>query len=132
MESNVRLLILDLGQQRPESGATSSVGRALDSVLASGATFRHSSGRIVVVEVAGDQASRLTGDLPGARVVPLDANVSELIPDLDTNELLFLEAVRIRHSAAYQAEKAQQKPGESPEEQLMFTAPCIPGGQSNG
>jgi len=132
MESNVRLLILDGGTGQSEPGTKSSVGRALDSVLASGATFRHSSGRIVVVEASGEQEARLRQDIPGARLVSLDTNVSELIPDLDTSELLFLEAVRIRNSASYQEEKAQQKPGESPEEQLMFTAPCIPGGQSNG
>lgn len=132
MESNAKFLVLDVGHDKPRPGDRTAVARALDSVVSSGATFRHSSGRIVVVEASDAQAERLTAEIPGARLVPFDADVSALIPDLDTSELLFLEAVRIRNSATYQQEKAGQTPGDSPEEQLMFTAPCIPGGESNG
>jgi len=132
MDNNSKLLVLDVAHEKPERGQRSAVADALDSVMASGATFRHSSGRLVELDVSGPQEARITQDLPGARVVPLDTDVSTLIPDLDTNELLFLEAVRIRNSAAYREEKARQTPGDSPEEQLMFTAPCIPGGEFHG
>jgi len=124
--------VFDIAHEQPERGQRSVMADALDSVLSSGATFRHSSGRLVLLDVSGPQEARLTQDLPGARVVSLDTDVSALIPDLDTGELLFLEAVRIRNSAEYQEKKARQTPGDSPEERLMFTAPCIPGGEFHG
>jgi len=132
MPSTEKLLILDVGAKPSVPGARSATARALDSIRAAGVVFRHSSGRIVIVEASSEQQARLRADLPEAQLLPVDTDVAALVPDLDTSELLFLEAFRIRNSAAYQNEKTRQIPGESPEEQLMFTAPCIPGGQSNG
>lgn len=127
MEGNLKLLVLDLKDFTPPTA--DGLARALDSVADTGTRVRQSSGRILLVDSPEQDEARLGEDLPGARVLPLDADVPELTPPLDESETLFLDALRIRSSAGYQRQKAGQKAGESPEEQLMFTASCVPGGE---
>ncbi len=107
--------------------------RALDALKARGGAVRHDSGgRLVVVEGPQEGEEQATASLreaavEGASLVPLTEGVEAMISDLTPNERLFLEAVKIRNSPGYREMKARQKPGESPEEQAMFTAPCRPG-----
>lgn len=130
MDGNLKLLVLDL-----KDAATlerDGLARALDSVADTGTRVHESSGRILVVDSPDPHDSRLGDQLPGARLLPLDADVPELDTPLDDGEALFLDALRIRASAGYQRQKASQKAGESPEEQLMFTASCVRDGESDG
>lgn len=131
MDGNLKLLVLDLERFAAANESGPDVAQALDNVAQSGAQVRLSSGRILVVEAPELTEYDVQESVPGARLMPLDAEIADLEPPLDESETLFLEAFRISSSAKYQREKALQVPGESPEEQLMFTAPCVPGGEGN-
>ncbi|MFO7690291.1 MAG: hypothetical protein R6W83_07015 [Cryobacterium sp.] len=132
MNGNLKLIVLDLGEYPSETQPGGDVGRALDTVAQSGAQVRQSSGRLLVVDAPELNQTELQQSVPGAQLLSLHAPVADLVPPLDESETLFLEGLRISTSAAYRRDKARQTPGESPEEQLMFTAPCLPDGESNG
>ncbi|TFD53973.1 hypothetical protein E3T55_04600 [Cryobacterium frigoriphilum] len=132
MDDNLKLLVLDLGEHPPASQADDTLGRALDTVAEYGVEVHQSSGRILVVDAPDLTQADLQEAVPAARLLPLDADIPDLFPPLDESETLFVAGLRISTSAGYRREKAAQKPGESPEEQLMFTAPCMPGGENNG
>lgn len=132
MDDNLKLLVLDLGEFPSEAQPGGDVGLALDTVAQTGAHVRQSSGRLLVVDAPELNQTELQESVPGSQLLNLDDQVADLVPPLDDSERLFLEGLRISSSAEYRQLKAQQIPGESPEEQLMFTAPCVPGGESNG
>ena len=132
MDDNLKLLVLDLGEFPTKTQPGGDVGLALDTVAMAGAHVRQSSGRLLVVDAPELDQTALQESVPGSRLLNLDDTVADLVPPLDESETLFLEGLRISSSAEYRQEKAQQTPGESPEEQLMFTAPCVPGGENNG
>lgn len=101
--------------------------RAMKEVQASGKVRHDSGGRLLVIDSYDDD--RILESLPpGSRIVSIDErladSMSDLAIDLDSSESLFLEALQIRSSERFREAKARQKPGETPEEQLMFTTPC--------
>ena len=132
MDDNLKLLVLDLGEFPSKARPGGDVGLALDTVAQTGAQVRQSSGRLLVIDAPELQQAELQQSVPGSQLLNLDAQVADLVPPLDESETLFLEGLRISSSAEYLQRKARQTPGESPEEQLMFTAPCLPGGEHNG
>ena len=128
MEESLRLLILEAVQRPKDKRLGGGIDRVkvLNEVASRGGKVRHDSGgRVVVINTADMDEAALTR-VAGARLVPLDANVRDLLPDLDDNESLFVEALRIRMSPRYRDLKARQRPGETPEEQALLSAPCIP------
>jgi hypothetical protein len=130
LEPDLKLLVLARpARSQDRVGSELDRVKALTDIKSSGAKIRHDSGgRLVVIDVSGVDEEVLSERLAGVRVVPLADDLTESIPDLDTNESLFLEALRIRTSPDYRELKSRQVPGESPEEQEMFSAPCMPEG----
>lgn len=129
MERDLKLLILE-GAARPRGrwlGGGIDRIKALNEISSLGAKIRHESGgRLIVVDTSGIDETTIEKRLSGARLVPLDADVKDSIQDLDENESLFLDALRIRTSPDYRAAKDRQRPGETPEEREMLSAPCMP------
>ena len=127
MEDSLGLLILEAVRRTQDQRLGVGIGRVkvLKEVLSLGGKVLHDSGGRVIVINTTKMDEALFARIPGARLVPLDANVKDLVPDLDENKSLFVEALRIRASPRYRDLKARQKPGETPEEQALLTAPCI-------
>jgi hypothetical protein len=128
---DTRLLILEgsLRSAPDRPGGNTERRRVLGTVAAAGARVRHDSGgRLLVIETSDRADETLRRTLPGATIVPLTADVADRVPDLDPSDSLFVQALAIRQSPAYRRQKERRKPGESPEERLLFTAPCMPEG----
>jgi hypothetical protein len=127
MEDSLRLLILEAARRTQDPRLGVGIGRVkvLKEVSSLGGKVLHDSGGRLIVINTSEMDEALFARIPGARLVPLDASVKDLVQDLDENESLFVEALRIRTSPRYRDLKARQKPGETPEEQALFTAPCI-------
>ena len=81
----------------------------------------HDSGAgLMVIEAPEDQKG-LAERLPaGARLV-----TGDVATGADERDMLFARALMRRMSKEYRKLKAAQTPGESPEEQQMFSAPCV-------
>lgn len=128
MDGDLKLLVLE-GQELSRDrrlGFRIDRSKALNTVSASGATVHHDSGgRLIVIEAPEEAEKTLTERLPGARLVPVDADVKDTIADLDPTESLFLDALKIRTSSSYRDAKARRAFGETPEEQELFTASCV-------
>jgi hypothetical protein len=129
MDGQLKLLILE----RPARARDRRLGGGIDRIktlnelTSLGAKIRHDSGgRLLVVDTTSVDEATLQERLSGARLVPIDADVRDSIQALDESESLFLDALKIRTSPEYRAAKERQKPGESPEEKALFTAPCSP------
>jgi hypothetical protein len=123
MDEDLGLLVIESGEEQEPSGLARV--RAIRAVEQAGGKVRHDSGgRLLLVERAGLDEEALREAAPGARLEPADAERPAPDRELDANDTLFLQAVRVRASRGYQEMKRRQVPGESPEEQLMFSAPC--------
>lgn len=123
------LLILEAPGRAEERGIRGGIDRirTLNDIVSLGGKVRHDSGeRLIVIDTAGLDEGVLQERLTGARLVSLDEDIEALVPDLGDHEELFLEALRIRTSSSYRRMKKRQKPGESPEEKELFSAPCTP------
>lgn len=102
--------------------------KELAAIDAVGARLRHDSGgRLIVLELPDGAEAALLRRLPGAKLLPIGAELAAAIPGLDAGETLFLEALRIRASAGYREAKRRRKPGASPEEQMLATGSCVRG-----
>lgn len=127
MDSDTRLLIIE-DQGRDERGPLGrgiERERVLSAIATTGATVRHDSGgRLLVIETSDEADAVLQRELPGARILPVDEDVLRRVPDLDPSDDLFARALAIRYSSEYRERKSRLKPGETPEEQLLITAPC--------
>ena len=131
MNGETRLLVLEdlRAVDRGRLGGGIERNRVLSAVAAAGATVRHDSGgRLFVIETSDEAAEVLGRELPGVRVVAVDGDVLGRLPDLDQSDALFAQALAIRYSPAYRERKSRMTPGETPEEQLLLTAPCTPEG----
>ncbi len=125
-KSNLRLLILEREELLRDRrlGARMDRRKALNAITASGAKVRHDSGgRLMLVELPEEQTGELRELLPGARLVPVDADVRDSLSELDPSESLFLAALQIRTSPSYREQKARRVYGETPEEQALVSAP---------
>ena len=128
MGSNVKLLVLQPKERSRDQRLELRTDRkrALTAIAASGAKVRHDSGgRLIAIEVTDETAKVVAERLSDARIVPLDANVRDTIPDLDATEALFLEALRIRTSQRYRDAKARRVVGETREEQELISGPDV-------
>lgn len=128
MDGDLKLLILEGEELSRDRRLEFRIDRskALNTVSASGAAVRHDSGgRLIVIEAPEEAEKTLTERLPGARLVPVDADVRDMITDLDPTESLFLDALKIRTSEDYREAKARRTFGETPEEKELFTASCV-------
>lgn len=83
-------------------------------------------GRLLVVEASDAAASRINEQIPGATILDLEEGFDERLGELDEQDALFAKALAIQVSPEYREQKARQEPGETPEEQLLFSAPCVP------
>lgn len=117
IQSSQRTLVLDSSENR---------GVALQALRESGAKVLHDSGeRVLVVEVPEEPLLRER--LPGtSRLLELRGDAKKELPRASDNELLFVEALQLRASPAFQEEKRRRAPGSTPQEQLLFQASCIP------
>ena len=102
--------------------------RELLAISAVGGRVKHDSGqRLILVELPEGAEAKLAGMLPDAQFAAPEGDLKAVSANLDASEALFLEAIRIRHSAAFVERKAKRQFGESPEEQLLSTGSCIRG-----
>jgi hypothetical protein len=93
-----------------------------------GARVRHDSGgRLIVIELPQAAEPELLKRLPGAKLLPPNAEMKDSLADPDPTEALFLQALTIRSSASYRAAKSNRRFGESPEEKLLRTGSCVRG-----
>jgi hypothetical protein len=121
-----KLLVLDTREARDRAVEFRAERRkVLTAVTSAGAKVRHDSGgRLIVVDVP-PEAEKALAALPGIRVLPLDADVKASLPNLDSTESLFLDALQIRTSREYRDAKSRRKVGESPEERELRSAPDV-------
>jgi hypothetical protein len=100
--------------------------KALNAISLSGAKVSHDSGgRFIVIEIPEEAEQDIIKRLPGARLVPLDSDVTNLISNLDSTESLFLNALKIRTSKKYRDAKKKRKVGDTPEEKELISAPDV-------
>ena len=118
---NNKLLIIE----RPEDRF--SKVRVTNAVKAAGAKIRHSAGRIFLLDTR-ENDEEIRRNLPeGTRLLPTDREIDTTLTDLEPSELLLLDAIRLLESPEYRAEKQRSRPGETPEEQELFSGPCVEG-----
>lgn len=116
----------------PESGADRTGGgierrRALSALAEAGIKVRHDSGgRLLVVDASEETVRGLRDTAPDLEVVSLDDEVVDRVGALDAQDDLFARALRLRRSARYREVKSRITPGETPEDQLLRSAPCTP------
>ncbi|MEO8219727.1 MAG: hypothetical protein ABI563_02930 [Specibacter sp.] len=128
MDNETQVIILPEprpGASRPESGIERL--RLLGVLADAGVKVRHDSGGRLLVVDASDQAVKAAQESgPDFDSVPLDGELTQRVGDLNAQDALFLQALQLRLSPEYQRRKSEMTPGESPEEQLLRTAPCTP------
>jgi hypothetical protein len=130
MGENLKLLVLTTKTPLKEERLRFKFDRQkeLRAISAVGAKIRHDSGgRLIVIEVPEGAEKELLRRLRGARLVSVDADVTDLLGDLNPTESLFLEALKIRTSKSYREAKKKRKFGETPEEKMLTTGSCIRG-----
>ena len=102
--------------------------KALNVAMTGHAKVVHDSGnRLLVIEATDSEIKAILKQLPDAKIVSLDSRFSRTIPDLslDENELIFVEALKIRTSAKFRKAKKLRKYGETPEEQKLTSGSCV-------
>lgn len=128
MKKNQKLLVLEGKEAKEDQRLGLRIDRikAKNAVSSSGAKILHDSGgRFIIIEVTGEAEKVLIKSLPGVQLVPVDSDMSVTIKDLDSNESLFLEALKIRTSKSYRDAKKRRKAGETPEEKDLLSASCV-------
>lgn len=128
MDQNLKLVILDAAAPATERSLDFRIERtkALNAIVSSGAKIRHDGGgRLIVIEATAEAERSLARLLPGARVIGADSAAKESIAGLDSSELLFLEAVKIRTSKTYRDAKQRRKVGDTPEEKDLTSGPDV-------
>lgn len=86
----------------------------------------HDSGHRLMVIEAPDDLKEIEGRLPGGtELISPDKASPKMARKEDEHDLLFAKALKLRQSKAYRELKAGQTPGESPEEQEIFSATCM-------
>ena len=128
MEKNFKLLILETEEKPKDRKLDFTIQRtkALNAISSSGAKVCHDSGgRLIVVEMPQKAEKLLVKRLPTAQITPLDSGVRKSIADLDSNESLFLEALKIRTSVKHRDAKKRRRIGQTPEEKMLISAPDV-------
>lgn len=129
MDDDAKLLILTEEPLREPGRPGGGVERrrALRILAEAGVKVKEDGGgRLLVIDASDAAAKDLEELLPGAKVVALEPGVADRIGELDAQDALFAAALDIRLSPDYLELKRTQKPGETPEEQLLFSGSCIP------
>lgn len=128
MNDDTRLLILpeELTAQGRLGGGIERK-RVLRSLAEAGVhVSEDSGGRLLVIEGGDDVVRALEERIPGVRIARVEEGVSGLVGEVDAQDALFVRALDIRLSADYLELKRNQKPGGTPEEQMLLSGPCIP------
>ena len=129
MANESRLLLLE-GEPRAEDGRLAGGLRrsqVLNALKESGVRVQHDSGgRLLVIEATERTEEVLRRRMKDVKIVSLEDDIEDSIRDLDPQDALFARALVLRYSPAYREMKARQKPGETPEEQLLVSGPCTP------
>jgi hypothetical protein len=128
MDENLMLLVLVTKTPLKEERLRFKFDRQkeLRAISNAGAKIRHDSGgRLILIEVPEGAEKGLLQRLRDAQLVSPDTDVTALLKNLDPNETLFLEALKIRTSKSYREAKKKRKFGETPEEKMLTTGSCI-------
>jgi|GEM_PF-3575264 len=89
-----------------------------------GRVSQDSGGRILVVQVPEASEVEVTKRLPrSSKLLALDTDLKKEAAALDESDALFVDALKLRMSPAFIAEKKSRKPGDTPEEKEMLGAP---------
>ena len=100
--------------------------KTINSLTELGAKIRHDSGgRLIIIEISKEVENAIEKSISGARVIPVDSDMKDEISGLSSDELLFLSALKMRASKKYRSAKKSQKPGDSLEEQKLFSGSCV-------
>jgi len=128
MNKNLKLLILEEPPSDERLGPKISRNKALNAISSSGSKIHHDSGgRLIIIEVSKKAEKALVKLLPGGKLESVDYDAKKLIADLDSNDSLFLEALKTRTSKSYRDAKKRRKVGETPEEKELISGHCIIG-----
>lgn len=128
MDKVLKLLVIEKDAALKDERLGSRIDRSktLTALTSMGGKVRHDSGgRLIIIETSKKAEKELSKRMTGVRLVPLDSDVKDIISDLDPNEQLFLEALKIRNSKSFRDAKKKRKFGETAEEKELTSAPCI-------
>jgi len=128
-EETLRVLVVPGQSPRSAGRLTSGVERKrlLSALSSAGVKVRHDSGGgLLVVEIANENQESALRKYSGLKVLPLDENVGDRLSEIDEQDALFVRALAIRANPKYREAKRRRVPGETPEEQLLLSAPCTP------
>ncbi len=89
-----------------------------------GRVTQDSGGRVVVVQVPDAKEDAVAKKLPrSSKFLKTDVDLKKEAGQINENEALFIDALQLRTSPAFIAEKKSRKPGDTPEEKEMLGAP---------
>lgn len=128
-DDTTRLLVLTDEPMRAPGGAGGGIDRirALKRLTESGVKVSaDSGGRLLVVEASDAAVREIEQTVPGVKILDLQEGFDERLGEVDEQDALFAQALAIRVSPEYREMKAQQEPGETPEEKLLLSGPCVP------
>lgn len=123
-----RLLILEMEAPPTDRKIGGEIDRrkVFKAITSSKSKIRHDSGgRFIVIETSREGEKELKERISGARIVKVDKDLKDSIPDLSPTEQLFLDALKLRGSKDYRDLKRLRVIGETPEEQELLTGSCI-------
>lgn len=128
-EETLRVLVVP--GQRPQDAGRLAGGverkRLLGALSSAGVKVRHDSGGgLLVVEIVNEKQEAALRKYGGLEVLPFDENVGDRVGEIDEQDALFVRALAIRANPKYREAKRRRVPGETPEEQLLLSAPCTP------
>lgn len=129
LNDRTRVLVLTEEPLRGPGGVGQSISRirALERLAEAGIKVSSDGGgRLLVVEASDAAIRRIEEAVSGAKVLDLDEGFDERLGDVDEQDSLFAQALALRVSPEYREMKARQEPGETPEEQLLLSGPCVP------
>lgn len=88
-----------------------------------------SGGHFMVIDLQDTSeklTKRMTERLPeGVRLISADKAPKTLSSETEAHEALFVRAIAMRTSNDFRNRKAAQSPGDSPEEEHIYSAPCM-------
>lgn len=127
-ESKRVLVLTEEPLRDPEQpGGGSERSRALKELKGFGVKIdADSGGRLLVVEASDEALHALEENVPGLKAIDFREGFEGDLGDVDAQDQLFARALAIRVSPEYRELKANQKPGETAEEQLLLSGPCGP------
>lgn len=130
MKKNLKLLVINEKEPSKVRLLESKMDRtrALNAAKTGRTKVVHDNGnRLMVIEASDSEIKTILKQLPDAKVVSLNSRFSQTISDLhlDENEMIFVDALKIRTSAKFIRAKKLRKYGDTPEEQKLTNGSCV-------